>query len=224
MLERIIYKKNCLWCDREMTRTKRSEAMRPNWRVCSGKCRRAFRNCISCYGRRIIPMEERIKRSLAIKGKPRPAGRLVCGERHWNWQGGKTAETIRLRNSARTKDWRKAVFERDNYTCLDCGARNGNGYKVILNADHIKPWAYYPELRYDVSNGRTLCLGCHTKTPTFGYKAFMAHAQKKPWVWGKLAASMGDDLATEAGNLAFGKYLFDKYGAEPWSPSKKCWE
>lgn len=48
--------------------------------------------------------------------------------------------------------------------------------------------------------------------------------QINSYVWGKLAASIGDDLATEAGNLAFGKWLFDKYGAEPWSPSKKCWE
>jgi hypothetical protein len=34
---------------------------------------------------------------------------------------------------------------------------------------------------------------------------------------------MGDDLATEAGNTAFGKYLFDKYGSAPWNPSKGCW-
>ena len=47
--------------------------------------------------------------------------------------------------------------------------------------------------------------------------------QINTWVWGKLAASMGDDLATEAGNTAFGKYLFDKYGSAPWNPSKGCW-
>jgi hypothetical protein len=48
--------------------------------------------------------------------------------------------------------------------------------------------------------------------------------QVNSWVWGKLAASMGDDLATEAGNLAFGKWLFDKQGSEPWNASKGCWQ
>ncbi len=62
------------------------------------------------------------------------------------------------------KEWRKQVFERDNYTCQKCGLRSGNGKKVVLNADHIKPFAYFPELRYELSNGRTLCVECHNKT------------------------------------------------------------
>ena len=37
-------------------------------------------------------------------------------------------------------------------------------------ADHVKPWALYPELRYDLDNGRTLCVPCHKKTETYGYK------------------------------------------------------
>jgi hypothetical protein len=47
--------------------------------------------------------------------------------------------------------------------------------------------------------------------------------QINTWVWGKLAVAMGDDLGTETGNVAFGKYLYDKYGAAPWYPSEKCW-
>jgi hypothetical protein len=48
--------------------------------------------------------------------------------------------------------------------------------------------------------------------------------QINEWVWGKLAASMGDDLAAEAGNIAFGKWLFDKQGSAPWTASKGCWQ
>ena len=81
----------------------------------------------------------------------------VQGEHHWNWKGGITRETIRLRQSADYRDWRKAVFERDDYTCQHCRERGGR-----LSADHIKPWSTHPALRYEVSNGRTLCWPkCH---------------------------------------------------------------
>ncbi len=62
--------------------------------------------------------------------------------------------------------WRTAVFTRDDHTCQGCGVRGGT-----LRADHIKPWHSHPECRYDVDNGRTLCDGCHKKTPTYGRKA-----------------------------------------------------
>jgi HNH endonuclease len=171
----MIYKKACLWCWEEMTRTRPSEAARSNWRFCSASCRLAFRNCISGYGRRPKSLSEIQKIKAANFGKARPLSRRIFGPLHWNWQGGKTSESLRLRHSALAREWRIAVFKRDNYTCQDCGARNGNGFKVTLNADHIKPWAYFPELRYEVSNGKTLCLPCHKKTPTFGYKAFLSH-------------------------------------------------
>ena len=60
------------------------------------------------------------------------------------------------------RDWRKAVFERDNFECIWCGSTEN------LNADHIKPFAYFPELRFAIDNGRTLCKKCHRKTDTWG--------------------------------------------------------
>lgn len=89
-------------------------------------------------------------------------------------------EIKRLRTSIAYREWRTEIFKRDNYTCQaeGCGARNGNGKTIKLNADHIKPFAHYPELRFELSNGRTLCEPCHRKTDTFGYKATLAYVNK----------------------------------------------
>jgi len=87
------------------------------------------------------------------------------------WSGFKTKKVLRLRASGEYKRWRKAIFERDDYTCQICEARGGRGIKVILNADHIKPLSKYIELCFDLNNGRTLCVDCHRKTPTYGVNA-----------------------------------------------------
>ncbi len=62
------------------------------------------------------------------------------------------------------KKWRRAIFNRDNYTCQSCDKRGGD-----LEADLIKQYAFYPDLRLDIDNGRTLCKSCHRKTPTYGF-------------------------------------------------------
>jgi hypothetical protein len=76
---------------------------------------------------------------------------------------GKRTEDKKIRQSAKYKAWRTLVFERDNYTCQFCNKIGG-----YLHADHIKPFALYIELRFEVSNGRTLCIPCHKKTGTWG--------------------------------------------------------
>lgn len=85
-----------------------------------------------------------------------------------NWKGGVTPEHKLIRRSPEYKEWRTKVFERDNYTCVQCKAKCVEGFKVILEADHIKPFAKFPELRFDLDNGRTLCQPCHRKTDTWG--------------------------------------------------------
>ncbi len=104
--------------------------------------------------------EQGKKISLAVKGIPRPDLR---GENSGQWKGGVTPEHEKIRKSLEYKFWRIAIFKRDNYICQLCGKRGGK-----LQADHIKPFSLYPELRLAIDNGRTLCKPCHLKTDTWG--------------------------------------------------------
>lgn len=100
---------------------------------------------------------------------PKWKARDNTNEKNPNWRGGKTKGRDKLQASKAYKEWRKAVYERDGYKCIECHVV-GNGKN--LNADHIKPYALYPELVFDVENGRTLCIDCHKATDTYGWKLF----------------------------------------------------
>lgn len=90
--------------------------------------------------------------------------------RPFNYKGGRKyyTQTERLKIAAELRQWRNSVYARDDYTCQICSARNGRGKKIVLNADHIKSFVNYPELRLDINNGRTLCVECHRKTDNYG--------------------------------------------------------
>lgn len=143
-------------------------------KFCSNKCKMYYRNILynpskTEQGRKRIS-EYAKKRGTAFLHTPESIEKqrkTITGSGHWNWQGGITPLNRRRRNQKESRDWRKAIFSRDDYTCQVCGSRNGNGKSVYLQADHIKPWSLFPELRYDMSNGRTLCIDCHKQTSTY---------------------------------------------------------
>jgi 5-methylcytosine-specific restriction endonuclease McrA len=104
-------------------------------------------------GKNIPPSRKGV--SPTNKGKPRLD---ITGEKNPNWRGGVSRDQ-RPVNSLRYKKWRMAVFTRDNWTCQFCGLRG-----CYLEAHHIKEWVNYPNLRYIVNNGVTLCCDCHNLT------------------------------------------------------------
>lgn len=79
------------------------------------------------------------------------------GEDHWSWKGDNLSETEKLRTTKEYRQWRKSVYERDNYTCQCCGDDSGGN----LNAHHIENFSSNEENRFDISNGITLCSNCH---------------------------------------------------------------
>jgi len=93
------------------------------------------------------------------------------------WRGGIAKVNNTIRHSFEYKEWRKAVYQRDEYTCCVCGDDTGGN----LEAHHIKQFALIlkeqnistaeqarncPEL-WQVSNGLTMCIDCHKKTDTY---------------------------------------------------------
>lgn len=120
------------------------------------------RNCLQCAVS-FLPKNYKNNRKFCSKKCNKE---FYKGEKNNMWKGGITPINQKIRTSKEYKDWRIKVFERDNYTCQECNSRG-----VTLNADHIKPFAYYPELRLVIENGRTLCVPCHKETNTYGSKA-----------------------------------------------------
>jgi HNH endonuclease/NUMOD3 motif-containing protein len=135
--------------------------------------------------------EVRKKISLATKGRKKSLEmrqKLSLAKRGVNslhlWKGGITKKNQLIRSSSEYRLWRTSVFERDDYTCQICQQRGGR-----LNADHIKQFALFPELRLDLTNGRTLCEPCHRKTDTYGKSPYRKHSKKNQIIYMKEARS-----------------------------------
>lgn len=95
--------------------------------------------------------EQRKKMSIYLKG-------INSGGKQWNWKGGISEKNKLIRASFEYKQWREAVFKRDNWTCQKYGIKGG-----ILHPHHIKNFSEYPELRFEINNGITLSKNAHNE-------------------------------------------------------------
>ncbi len=112
---------------------------------------------------RKLSVETRKKLSIARTGQK--ASLEACenmktaGKKRWSKhfaKHGRPPKKPHLRGLAKYSHWRLQVYERDRFTCQQCDSVGGN-----LEAHHVLAWAKYPESRYDVDNGVTLCHKCH---------------------------------------------------------------
>ena len=134
---------NCLICSKEFWR-KQFEIKRGNNKFCSKVC----------YFKWQRGKNKVVKNPINKTGKNNP-----------NWKGGIGGINVIIRRSKRYNEWRLKVFERDNWTCQECGARSKSGHYIRIEAHHKKPFATFPELRFIIDNGITLCKKCHDKKP-----------------------------------------------------------
>ena len=113
-----------------------------------------------------IPCREETRKKISQNnarcwlGKTRPD---MKGRKPWNWIEDRTKLCRTSKQGERRTsayfDWRKQIYTRDNWKCKindnDCNGR--------IEAHHILGWTLYPELRYVVNNGITLCHYHHPK-------------------------------------------------------------
>jgi len=105
-----------------------------------------------------IEIKNKISKTNKEKGIEPKEKFIAHKENHWNWKNGITPENILARSSIEYRLWREAVFARDGWACLNCGDN-----KNKFNAHHIKNFSEYPELRFAIDNGITLCKNCHNE-------------------------------------------------------------
>jgi hypothetical protein len=119
--------------------------------------------CISCNLKR--PRSETAKS--AMRRPKSEVGRAAIKAS----QQMRRSENTDARGRAKELEWNELVKSRDDFTCQHCRVSQEELLKrprtsrfnnsMYLCAHHIKDWDEFPELRYEVSNGLTLCYACH---------------------------------------------------------------
>lgn len=91
---------------------------------------------------------------------------VLVGENHHAYIKDRS-KLAKRRHSAENTHWRLAVLKRDGYLCQCC-------YEYgETHVHHLKSFARFPELRFDVDNGVTMCEPCHKEFHrVYGIKRF----------------------------------------------------
>ena len=86
---------------------------------------------------------------------------IKTGKHSYNWIEDRTKLKMSDRriDDSRMRDWSKEVKKRDGWICriadINCDGK--------LESHHILSWSKFPELRYQINNGITLCHAHHPR-------------------------------------------------------------
>lgn len=89
-----------------------------------------------------------------------------AGDKNPNWKGGVHDVHLALRRTGAYRQWKIEALLRAENRCEGCSVENGTiceccGTKISLHVHHLKPFALFPELRFDPMNSEVLCPKCH---------------------------------------------------------------
>lgn|GEM_PF-941619 len=174
---------NCSQCNKEITKTvhkvKKHNYCNNNCKIESTK-RRITITCVVCGNSKELPISV-IKKGWGKCCSPKcfHTSRIGIyrGEKCPAWKGGFCSLTKIVRGSLEYKLWRKAILKRDNYSCQICGDTKSEfnvdhypkSLAQLLSENKIKTTeeASICNKLWSLKNGRTLCVSCHRKTPTY---------------------------------------------------------
>lgn len=174
--------KNCLKCGQPYTQPKDQRGgLWGRRKYCSVRCSGLSRIGVPCGVGRVSPMKGKKHMEIA-KQKNRIAhlgqvawnkgmkglwlsrhfdvlNNVQKGENHPRWKGGTKSRDKQSLHNPPYREWRMSVYKRDGFKCRiankECSGQ--------LEAHHILRWSSYPELRYELNNGITLCLAHHPR-------------------------------------------------------------
>jgi len=110
------------------------------------------------------------------------------GDKHYRWKGGITELTALIRNLIENREWKRQVFQRDNWTCRECNIKYTKQTPVYMEAHHrrafsllmqdfLKEYSQFSPTEdketltrlattykpfWEIENGITLCEDCHS--------------------------------------------------------------
>lgn len=97
---------------------------------------------------------KKVSQNPETKEKRAAVKRGIFGEKTNRWIKDRSKLSKKqIRNDYAYQEWRKLVFVRDRFICQ---LKDEDCTKKIIS-HHILPWRDYPEKRYEVNNGITLC-------------------------------------------------------------------
>lgn len=152
--------RTCQKCG-ETFNTHKAHVERGQAKYCSRSCARSgsptrkrapvVMKCLTC-GKNLERYPADMRKSKTKKGFCSPECWYSHNQKdnHYLWEGGQNE-----RMNPEGVRWRKKILERDKYHCRICHASRK------LEVHHIHPFGKYPEKRWDLNNGVTLCKDCH---------------------------------------------------------------